>query len=422
MTVAALESYLLPLKKIFAEDGVNEVSINRPGEAWVEKMGDIRRELIPEFTLEHLKSLGRLIAQSTEQRISEEKPLLSATLPAGYRVQVVFPPACEPGSVIFAIRKQSTLNWSLDDYEKMGAFESTSTKEVIDPNNIILSQLLKENKLKEFLEKAVQWKKNIIISGGTSTGKTTFTNAALLAIPKEERLITVEDAREVDLPKHKNRVHLLASKGGQGRANVTTQDLIEACLRLRPDRIIVGELRGSEAFAFLRAINTGHPGSIATLHADTPEMAIEQLKLMVMQAGLGIPPGQIKDYILNVVEIVVQLKKGDKGRRYISQVYYKYADDFTEEQLQAAKNGTPIPESLETKSTEEEKQIIQEQTQEIEEEFEKETLEKAATAEVTSEQSATTVTEHTPAQTEATETQQTTAFSTESITQQTENS
>jgi type IV secretion system protein VirB11 len=119
-------------------------------------------------------------------------------------------------------------------------------------------------------------------------------------------------------------MHLLASKGGQGRAKVTTQDLIEACLRLRPDRIIVGELRGTEAFSFLRAINTGHPGSISTLHADTPAMAIEQLKLMVMQAGLGMPPDQIKEYILNVVDCVVQLKRGEKGVRYVSEIYFKH--------------------------------------------------------------------------------------------------
>ena len=146
-----------------------------------------------------------------------------------------------------------------------------------------------------------------------------------MEIPKDERLITVEDAREVLLPYHPNRVHLLASKGGQGRAHVTTQDLIEACLRLRPDRIIVGELRGSEAFSFLRAINTGHPGSIATLHADTPNMALEQLKLMVMQAGLGMPPAEIKSYILAVIDIIVQLKRGAKGKRYISEVYFKHS-------------------------------------------------------------------------------------------------
>ena len=145
----------------------------------------------------------------------------------------------------------------------------------------------------------------------------------LKSIPKEERLITCEDAREVNLSDHPNRLHLLASKGGQGRAKVTIQDLIEACLRLRPDRIIVGELRGAEAFSFLRAINTGHPGSISTLHADTPQMALEQLKLMVMQAGLGMPPEEIRDYIAHVVDVVVQLKRGSGGRRYISEIYFK---------------------------------------------------------------------------------------------------
>lgn len=328
MSVAALETYLLPLKKIFAEDGVNEVSINRPGEAWVEKMGDLERVEITEFTLDHLKALSKLIAQSTEQRISEETPLLSATLPSGYRVQIVFPPACEPGTIIFSIRKQSTLKWTLDDYEKMGAFKETAYEEQIDENDIILANHLKNKDTKSFLEHAVKCKKNIIISGGTSTGKTTFTNAALRSIPKDERLITVEDAREVDLSGHPNRVHLLASKGGQGRANVTTQDLIETCLRLRPDRIIVGELRGEEAFSFLRAINTGHPGSISTLHADTPEMAKEQLKLMVLQAGLGLPPEQIADYIKNVVDIIIQLKRGEKGRRFVSQIYFKGLEDI----------------------------------------------------------------------------------------------
>lgn len=324
INITALETYLEPLKAIFALDGVNEISINRPFEVWIEKKGDIYYESVPSIDFEHLKGLSLLIAQSTEQKISEENPLLSATLPNGYRVQVIIPPACEPGTIGFSIRKPSSVKYNLDDYEKMGAFSTTSTKEVIDQSNIDLANMISENRIKDFLFNAVIHKKNIIISGGTSTGKTTFTNAMLRAIPRNERLITVEDAREIDLNEHPNRMHLLASKGGQGRAKVTTQDLIEACLRLRPDRIIVGELRGTEAFSFLRAINTGHPGSISTLHADTPAMAIEQLKLMVMQAGLGMPPDQIKEYILNVVDCVVQLKRGEKGVRYVSEIYFKH--------------------------------------------------------------------------------------------------
>ncbi len=142
------------------------------------------------------------------------------------------------------------------------------------------------------------------------------------AIPSEEIIITVEDAREIVLNDHPNKVHLIASKGGQGRAKVTTQDLIEACLRLRPDRIIVDELRGAEAFSFLRAINTGHPGSISTLHADSPAMALEQIKLMVMQANLGIPPDQIIPYIRNVIDIVIQLKRISGGKRSISEILF----------------------------------------------------------------------------------------------------
>jgi type IV secretion system protein VirB11 len=322
MSNAALETYLQPLREVFAEDGVAEISINKPGEAWIEKRGDMSKIIIPELDFEHLKGLARLIAQSTEQRISEEAPLLSATLPNGFRIQIVFPPACESGAVVMSIRKGSTLNWTLDDYEKLGAFAHTSVEEVEDPNESELTKMLDENRIKEFLINSVKWKKNIIISGGTSTGKTTFTNACLKSIPAEERLITAEDAREIVLDRHPNKVHLIASKGGQGRAKVTTQDLIEACLRLRPDRIIVGELRGAEAFSFLRAINTGHPGSISTLHADTPEMALEQLKLMVMQAGLGMPPAEVKQYILQVVDVVVQLKRTGKVR-HISEIYFK---------------------------------------------------------------------------------------------------
>jgi type IV secretion system protein VirB11 len=321
---AALETFLLPLHAIFAEDGVAEVSINKPGEVWVEQRGEITSHVIPELTLEHLMNLGRLVAQSTEQIISEEKPLLSATLPNGYRIQIVFPPACEIGTVAMSIRKGMTMQLTLEDYKKMGAFDATTT---VEKQNPIIQQLLgylHNNQIGEFLDTAVKSKQNMVISGGTSTGKTTFTNAALLSIPTDERIITCEDAREIKLPQHKDRLHLLASKGGQGRAQVTMEQLIEACLRLRPDRIIIGELRGAEAFSFLRAINTGHPGSISTLHADSPMMAIEQLKLMVMQAGLGLPADEIKNYILSVIDVVVQLKRGDKGRRYVSEIYFKH--------------------------------------------------------------------------------------------------
>lgn len=323
MSIKALETYLIPLEKIFSLPNVAEISINNPGECWVEVKGEMARHDLPEFDLNHLKSLGRLVAQSTEQMISEERPILSATLPQGYRIQVIFPPACEAGNVVMSIRKQTILNMDLNDYEAIGAFQSTVSEEQEDQLNKQLSELLDKGEIKKFLSVAVKGRKNILISGGTSTGKTTFMNAALKEIPVNERLITAEDAREIDLKWHPNKVHLVSSRGGQGRAQVTPQDLIEACLRLRPDRIIVGELRGKEAFAFLRAVNTGHPGSISTLHADSPKLAFEQLVLMVMQAGLGLERPQVLEYIHSIINIVIQLKRGAGGQRYVSEVHFR---------------------------------------------------------------------------------------------------
>lgn len=323
MSLTALDTYLNPLKTYFAEDGVNEISINRPKEVWIEKRGEMMRYDVPQLDLEHLKALARLIAQSTEQTISEERPLLSATLPEGYRIQVVFPPACEPGIVAMSIRKQTVLNFDLDGYEAMGAFKETVTRHTAAAEDKELRALLDAGQVKEFIKKAVIYRKNLIISGGTSTGKTTFFNACLKVVSENERIITCEDAREIMIPHLPNRLHLVASKGGQGRAKVDMQDLIEACLRLRPDRIMLGELRGREAFSYMRAVNTGHPGSISTLHADTPALAIEQLILMIMQAGLNISREQIKEYVENVIHVIIQLKRGEAGRRFVSEIYFK---------------------------------------------------------------------------------------------------
>ena len=322
-SIVALDTFLIPLKKFFDQDGITEISINRPGEIWIERYGEMEYHAIPEYDFDHLRSMGHLVAQSTNQMVSEEKPLLSATLPDGYRIQVVFPPACEPFTVAMSIRKQTVLNLNLEQYEAIGAFESTIVRKLENEDDIMLRKLLNQGAIREFISKAVKLRRNIIVSGGTSTGKTTFMNAALKEIPIEERVLTVEDAREINLTHLPNRVHLVASRGDQGRAQVTTQDLIEACLRLRPDRIVVGELRGKEAFSYLRAINTGHPGSITTLHADSPALAIEQLILMIMQSNLGLKREEIKEYVQTIVNVIIQLKRGPKGKRYVSEVYFK---------------------------------------------------------------------------------------------------
>lgn len=321
MSVAALDTFLKPIYEVLDQDDVNEICINEPKCCWIEKKGEYIYHELPDFDTNHLLSMGRLIAQSTNQVISSEHPLLSATLPNGYRVQLVFPPAVEMGSVAYAIRKPSVLDFSLEDYNNMGSFDNITFDKSSNPVNDELRELHEQHKVKDFLSLAVKAKKNVVISGGTSSGKTTFANAMYKDMPDNERLITIEDAREINLHQP-NKLHLIASKGGQGLAKVTTQDLIEACLRLAPSRIIVGELRGAEAFSFLRAVNTGHPGSIATLHADTPKLAIEQLCMMVLQSGLALTRTEIKNYIKQVVEVIIQLKKGPGGVRYVSEIYF----------------------------------------------------------------------------------------------------
>jgi len=320
-----LTRYLQPLKPWLEQDGVSEISINVPGSVWIEAAGKPREEFeVPELTADLLSQLSRQIAAATDQIVNDEKPLLSAALPTGERVQVVAPPAA-PNGFAFSIRKQVLRSMSLDDYAKQGAFDSTRLTRDVEISDEVkeLKKLLKAGKTHKFLTAAVRNHQNIVISGGTSTGKTTFLNALLQEIPLDERIITIEDTREVNAP-HGNLLNLIAAKGDQGKALITIQDLLEATLRLRPDRIILGELRGKEAYTFLRAINTGHPGSICTLHADSPKGAIDQLSLMVLQANLGLSREEIKDYVESMIDIVIQLKR-EGSRRYISAIQFKHA-------------------------------------------------------------------------------------------------
>lgn len=319
--VSPLTIQYAPIKKILEEDGVEEVSINRPNEIFVEKKGEIERREI-NLSYGQLNGLAKLVASYSNQKIDAETPILGTTLPDGERIQILIPPACEDGEITYSIRKPSTMDLSLSDYQNFGSFDSiVEIKDDYSPVDKELMALKEAKNYQEFLDKAVRYKKNIIISGGTSTGKTTFTNAIIKCIPDNERLITIEDAREVKIP-HENRVHLLASKGGQGVSKVTVKDLLEACLRLRPDRILLSELRGEEAFYFLRAVNSGHPGSITTLHADTPAGAFEQIVMMVKQAGVGLETEDIKQFLKSVIDVIVQWRRID-GKRVITGIWYE---------------------------------------------------------------------------------------------------
>jgi type IV secretion system protein VirB11 len=323
---AALRTFLGPLAPLLARPEINEVSINRPGEVFIDNAGTMERMSAPALDFEHLLRLASLIAYETHQVVDETRPLLSAWLPTGQRVQIVMPPACEAGAVVMSFRRQAEKQYSLEDYERQGMFESVEVvhQDALSPEDSELKQLLSSNLLKDFLRRAVRYRRNIVVSGSTNSGKTTFLNTLLREVPQDERLLTIEDVRELRVSTP-NSAHLLASKGGQGVAKVTIQDLLEACLRLRPDRIILGELRGAEAASFLHAVNSGHPGSLTSVHADSPGLAFERLALMVMQGNAALTREQILAYLRGVIDIVVQVRRLGAARK-VSAIYFRHSE------------------------------------------------------------------------------------------------
>ncbi len=315
-----LRSYLAPLEAMLSRADVTDIYVNRPGEVWVETIGgSIERHDAPGLSDATLARLARQIAALSHQGISREHPLLSATLPDGARVQMIAPPATR-GPMALAIRKHVSSDLTLDDYVAAGAFEATRRRNAPEasPVDEALAALLDDGDIAGMLSAAVRARKNILVSGGTSTGKTTFLNALIREIPAEERLIFIEDTPEIHLH-HANALGLLAARSELGEARVDMNDLLAASLRMRPDRIILGELRGPEAYAFLRAINTGHPGSMTSVHADSAERAIEQIVLLVLQAGTQLGRDDVRHYVRSTVDVFVQLARTG-GKRRVAEV------------------------------------------------------------------------------------------------------
>jgi type IV secretion system protein VirB11 len=302
-----LEAYFAPLQPWLNQDDVTEVLINRPGEIWIERSGPeaMERFLVPQIDSRLIERLATQIARVNHQGVNRENPLLSAILEDGARVQVIAPSATR-GDWVMAIRRHKIKAMPLSAF-------ATHLKPAYEPT----MKLAKSDPI-AFLQEAIKARKTILISGGTSSGKTSFLNALLAQVPETERIVLVEDTPEIRLS-HPNSVGLVAMKGDMGEARINTNDLLQAALRLRPDRIVLGELRGSESVSFLRAINTGHPGSFSTIHANSPRGAIEQLALMVMQAGIGLTRQDVVEYARFVIDIVVQLER-QEGKRGISSI------------------------------------------------------------------------------------------------------
>jgi type IV secretion system protein VirB11 len=321
---SSLTLMLAALRPLLDDPELTELCINRPGEAFIERPGGWTRIALPFATFEWCHALAKLIANHTHQRIDATDPLLSATLPTGERVQVVLPPATTASTVALTFRRPADRIWTLEELAARGIFERTADGAASDATTAELRHRLDARDHVGFMRLAVRARRNILVSGPTGSGKTTWTKALTLEIPATERLITIEDARELNLDAHPNHVRLYYSKDGQGAARVTPKQLLEATLRMKPDRVLLAELRSEEAFYYLRNINSGHPGSITSIHAASCELAFEQLVLLVKESpgGRELARADILSLLHQVIDVIIQF--GVEGStRFIREIWLR---------------------------------------------------------------------------------------------------
>lgn len=324
------EGLLAPLQPFFADKCVNEILINQPGEVFIEKGQVMERHLIPALDGRHLKRLFTFIANENGQRLGGDAPILSGNLYDGSRVQLVVPPAAK--NYTLSIRRPSLKKFTLDDYKRSGFYDQArpfyldEPPEERSPEEDALLTLFYEQNWGDFMPMAVAAKKNIVVSGETSSGKTTYLNACTSNIPADERLITLEDTFEVSVP-HQNVVNLFApKKSGTEKSGVSMQELVQCALRLRPDRIIMGEIRDKEVLDFVSACSTGHKGSITSIHANNPRVAF--MRMTQLYKLNNVPSMRDEDIfreLHEVIDVIVQVTKDDSGR-LASYFYYKEAE------------------------------------------------------------------------------------------------
>jgi type IV secretion system protein VirB11 len=322
---SALDLTLEALRPLLADPDVTELCINRPREVFIETHAGWRCVAAPFADFDWCQRLAKLIANATRQRVEESAPLLSAALPSGERVQIVLPPATTLGCVAITIRRPASEVWSLEELSRRGALQAVRPPGMaLDDQEAELKRLHAAGEHLAFLRLAVRSRQNILVSGPTGSGKTTWTKALIQEVPVQERLVTIEDARELVLDRHPNHVRLFYSKDDQGLARVTPKQLLECCLRMRPDRILLAELRAEEAFDYLRNVNSGHPGSITSVHAASAELAFEQLVLLVKQSpgGRTLARRDIKRLLYLLVDVVIQCGL-EHHRRVIREIWYQ---------------------------------------------------------------------------------------------------
>ena len=287
-----------PLERLLSDDSITEIMVNGPYEVWVERQGRLYETTVRFTDESHLRRIINKIVAVVGRRIDEASPLVDARLPDGSRVNAVIPPLSLSGPIV-TIRKFSKKRLSMDDMIKLGTLNTETV---------------------EFLQRCILAELNVLISGGTGSGKTTLLNALSTAIPDSDRIVTIEDAAELRL----NQRHVLRlesrPKNIEGQGEIPIRTLVRNSLRMRPDRIIVGEVRGPEALDMLQAMNTGHDGSLSTIHANSPRDALARIETMVLMTGYDLPVRAIRGQVAAALDMIVHLERLEDGSRRVTAI------------------------------------------------------------------------------------------------------
>jgi pilus assembly protein CpaF len=287
-----------PLERLLTDDSITEIMVNGPYDIWIERLGRLYETAVRFNDESHLRRIINKIVAQVGRRIDEVSPMVDARLPDGSRVNAVIPPLSLSGPLL-TIRKFSRRRLDFDELIRLGTF----SPEAVD-----------------FVQRCVLAELNILISGGTGTGKTTLLNAVSSAIPDTDRIVTIEDAAELQL--HQRHVLRLEARPRniEGEGEIPIRMLVRNSLRMRPDRIIVGEVRGAEALDMLQAMNTGHEGSLSTVHSNTPRDALSRIETMVLMAGYDLPIRAIRQQVCSALDLIIHLERLEDGSRRVTHI------------------------------------------------------------------------------------------------------
>ncbi|MBN2723473.1 MAG: CpaF family protein [Deltaproteobacteria bacterium] len=322
----SLKSFLEPVWRYVDDERISEILINGPDSIWVEMKGTLYKTKA-KFTPDGLLAAARNIAQYVGRVINDDRPRLDARLPDGSRIHVVLPPIARCGTIV-SIRKFFPGGLTIDQMISFGSITSECAR---------------------FIEACVLAKENVVVSGGTGSGKTTLLNVVSNYIPNNERIITIEDSAELQL----SQDHLVPLESRpadeQGRGAVTMRDLLHSSLRLRPDRIVIGEVRGGEAFDLLQAMNTGHGGSMCTTHANTPKETLARIESLALFSGIELPLVAVRAQVAAAIHVVISCARFSDGSRKVTHVSevlplnekgeYRVQDIFIYNQTHKDENG-----------------------------------------------------------------------------------